>query len=346
MTSFDIRTLDDAKAPAWDGFVNQCPQATFFHRAGWRTVIEDAFGQKCHFLYAERDGQIFGVLPLVLVRSRVFGTRLVSNGWCVAGSPAVTDPEAAFALDAAAASLLASSQAEYIEYRDPQNPHQGQDWVAKEGLYATFDRGIEADEDACLKQIPRKQRAVVRKAVEGPLTWQIDSNIDAFYKLYSLGMRNHGTPVFSKRYIRTLLRVFGSDCDILTVYKDQVPLSSVLNFYFRDRVLPYYTGAAIEARGVGAADLMYFRLMSHAAQRGCRIFDFGRSKLGTGPYSFKKNWGFEPRPVIHEFLLKDGIAVPEVNPNSPKYRWMVATWKRLPLPVANLLGPWVGCQVG
>src|SRR5262249_43190313 len=155
-------------------------------------------------------------------------------------------------------------------------------------------------EELCLKQIPRKQRAVVRKAIESPLVDRIDEDPTNFYRLYSLSMRNLGTPVFSRRYIETLLAVFGEDADILTVYQDERPLSSVLNFYFRDRVMPFYTGADPEARRVGAADLMYYRVMRRAVERGCRTFDFGRSKLGTGPYAFKKNWGFEPRPVIHE----------------------------------------------
>jgi FemAB-related protein (PEP-CTERM system-associated) len=345
-STYQISTLDDAGMAAWDAFVMACPQATFFHRAGWRTVIEKSFGQRCHFLAATRDGAIRGVLPLVLVRSMLFGTRLVSTGWCVGGATAVDEPAAAEALDRAAEALLAGSPAEYIEYRDPANPHTDGRWQIKDGIYASFERPIEADEDGCLKQIPRKQRAVVRKAIESTLTDRIDENAASFYQLYSLSMRNLGTPVFSRRYINSLLEVFGADADILTVYQDERPMASVLNFYFRDKVMPYYTGADPEARKLGAADLMYFRVMRRAAARGYKAFDFGRSKLDTGPYAFKKNWGFEPRPVNHEFLLKAGVAMPDVNPNNPKYQRKIEAWKKLPLPIANLIGPWFGRQVG
>lgn len=344
--AYEVGTLDDAGMASWDAFVLRCPQATFFHRAGWRTVIEKSFGQQCHFLKATRDGEIRGVLPLVLVRSKMFGTRWVSTGWCVGGSTAVDEPEAALALDRAAQALLAGSPAEYIEYRDPANPHTDGSWKVKDGIYASFERTIEAEEDACLKQIPRKQRAVVRKAIESSLVDRVDQDLTSFYRLYSLSMRNLGTPVFSRRYIATLLEVFGPDADILTVYQDERPLASVLNFYFRDKVMPYYTGADPEARKLGAADLMYFKVMRRASARGYRVFDFGRSKLDTGPYAFKKNWGFEPRPVNHEFFLKDGVAMPDVNPNNPKYQRKIEAWKRLPLPIANLIGPWFGRQVG
>lgn len=344
--AYEVSVLDDSGTTGWDEFVERCPQATFFHRAGWRTVIETSFGQRCHFLYAMRDGAIRGVLPLVLVRSRLFGTRLVSTGWCVGGATAVEEPGAAVALDQAAKAILADSVAEYIEYRDPANPHTDGSWQVKDGIYATFERPIEAAEDLCLKQIPRKQRAVVRKAMESSLVDKIDSDPTNFYRLYSLSMRNLGTPVFSRRYISTLLKVFGASADILTVYQDERPLASVLNFYFRDKVMPYYTGADPLARSVGAADLMYFRVMRRAVERGYRVFDFGRSKLDSGPYAFKKNWGFEPRPVIHEFLLKAGATMPDVNPNNPKYQRKIEAWKRLPLPIANLIGPWFGRQVG
>ncbi|MCP5366087.1 MAG: FemAB family PEP-CTERM system-associated protein [Hyphomicrobiales bacterium] len=342
--TYDVRPLDAAGRDRWDAFVQACPEATFFHRAGWHRVIEDSFGQKCHFLAAERDGEIRGVLPLVHVRSPIFGNRLVATGFCVGGAPAVTEDGAMAALDARAVALMDELKAEYLEYRDPARPHP--DWPKKEGLYATFDRPIEADEDENLKQIPRKQRAVVRKALKSDLVDEVNADIDQFYDLYSLSMRNLGTPVFGRRFIANLVDEFGDDCDIVTVSQGGRPLSSVLNFYFKDRVMPYYTGAAPEARRTGAADLQYWRVMRRAVERGYTVFDFGRSKEGTGPYSFKKNWGFEPRPVVLEFRMRSGGPLPDVNPNNPKYKLMIDVWRRLPLPVANAIGPMIGRQVG
>lgn len=347
MHSYSVGTLDGPRdAGRWDAFVAACPDATFFHRAGWCPVLETSFGARCHFLMAERAGAIRGVLPLVEIRSRLFGHRLVSTGWGVGGGAVVEEEAAGAALDIAAENLLARTGAAYIEIRDPACPHGA--WPRRDGLYATFARRTDGpDEAAILKQIPRKQRAVVRKALESDLTWRRDRDVDTCWRLYALSMRNLGTPVFARRYFRTLKAVFGDDVDVLTVGDaGGRPLSSVLTFYFRDRVLPFYTGADPVARRTGAADLMYFHLMRDAWQRGYPVFDFGRSKVGTGPHAFKKNWGFTPRPVIHEFRLAEGRAMPDVNPNNPKYRRLIAAWKRLPLPVANLIGPWVGRQVG
>jgi FemAB-related protein (PEP-CTERM system-associated) len=113
----------------------------------------------------------------------------------------------------------------------------------------------------------------------------------------------------------------------------------VQNFYFRNEVLPYYGGGTAEARHRAGNDFMYWEVMRRAADRGCRLFDFGRSKIGTGAYAFKHNWGFEPSPLNYRWHLAPGAAIPQNNPSNPKYRLFIAAWRKLPLPVANAIGP-------
>jgi FemAB-related protein (PEP-CTERM system-associated) len=332
-----VRELNADIATKWDAFVQECPEATFFHRAGWKTVIERAFGHRTHYLYVERGGTIVGVLPLVEVKSALFGHALISNGFSVCGGPAVTEEAARALLDARAAELLQETGASYVEYRCPARISEG--WASRDNLYANFSGPLPASEDENLKQIPRKQRAVVRKAIGSTLTWHIDDTVERLYDLYAISVRNLGTPVFSKAYFRSLHDVFKGDCDILTVADNGRAVASVMNFYFKGQVLPFYTGSVPEARRLGANDFMYWRLMRHAAERGCHTFNFGRSKVGTGPYDFKKNWGFEPTPITHQYLLRNGTEMPNINPTNSKYALMIAVWKKLPLPIANLLGP-------
>jgi FemAB-related protein (PEP-CTERM system-associated) len=152
--------------------------------------------------------------------------------------------------------------------------------------------------------------------------------------------------VFSAKYFAALCAEFGDDAEILVVEDLGVPIAAVLSFYFRDEVLPYYGGGTPAARSRAGNDAMYWEVMRRAADRGCRIFDFGRSKEGTGAYSFKKNWGFTPTPLNYEFKLRVGDTIPDVNPLNPKYRLMIEMWKRLPLPVANFLGPFLVKNLG
>jgi len=86
---------------------------------------------------------------------------------------------------------------------------------------------------------------------------------------------------------------------------------------------------------------MYWDLMRRAIGRGCRFFDYGRSKKGAGSYDFKKNWGFSPEPLYYECLPIRAREIPDINPMNPKYRLLISSWKRLPLPVSKLLGPMI-----
>jgi FemAB-related protein (PEP-CTERM system-associated) len=166
------------------------------------------------------------------------------------------------------------------------------------------------------------------------------------YAAYAESVRNLGTPVFPAQLFRSVLREFGDSADILVVSDKGRPVASVLSLYMNNMVYPYWGGGTAAARGLRANDAMYFALMRHARDRGCTRFDFGRSKAGTGPAAFKKNWGFEAQPLTYFKRTADGMAPRDVNPMSPKYRLMVATWQRLPLWVANVAGPWLARGLG
>ncbi len=327
----------------WEAFVEQCSDATFFHRAGWKNVIERAFGHRTYFLYAERAGKVEGVLPLAHLRSRLFGNALISSPFCVYGGVAAINIAARSALEKAAEDLAIRLNVDYLELR---NQLSGQaDWPVKD-LYVAFRKRIEPEPEKNFQAIPRKQRAMVRKGIQAGLISEIDSNPERFIAAYSESVRNLGTPVLSRKYFRILHEEFSKDCEVLTISKAGRPISSVLSFYFRDEVLPYYGGSVKEARQLKSNDFMYWELMRLACERGCRWFDYGRSKKGTGSYSFKKNWGFEPEPLCYQYRLVKADKVPDINPLNPKYRLFISLWKYLPLPVANTIGPLLSRSLG
>ncbi len=337
-----IRIVPLESEVAWDKFVQSRPDATFFHLSAWRRVIEAAFAHRAFYVAAEQDGAIVGVLPLTQVRTRLFGHTLISNPFCVYGGPLAASAEAARALARHASALRSKLGAAACEFRCLQEMPADwldEEWQVRDVLYATFRRTISLDDDANLKSIPRKQRAVVRKGIERGLTATTDRNVEQLHTIYAQSVRNLGTPVFSRQYFRILADTFGTAMDVITVQDKGTAVAAVMNFYWRDEVIPYYGGGTSAARSCQGNDFMYWEVMRRAAARGCRLFDFGRSKQGTGSFSFKKNWGFTPAKLPYRILVAPGQPIPEVNPLNPKYRLMIAAWKRLPLPVANLVGP-------
>lgn len=337
----------DGDNQRWDNFVHAHADGTFFHLSGWFRVLRDGLGHKPWYLMATQAGNVVGVLPLAQVKSLLFGHHLSGLPFCVYGGPLAANESIETALLLAAKKLAQQQEVDDLEIRSakPFLSEKSGEWLQKD-LYFTFRRALSDDSEVNLKAIPRKQRAMVRKAVAANLHHTIDTDWQDFLYCYDTSVRNLGTPAFPRTYFKVLKEVFGAYIDILTVRLDQQPISSVLSFYYKDEVLPYYGGGNERARVLAANDYMYWQLMEHAREKGVKTFDFGRSKQGTGAFAFKKNWGFEPQALPYHYHLVRAKSMPEINPNNPKYALLITVWKKLPLSVSRMLGPLISRYVG
>lgn len=335
---------------AWDAFVGAAPLATPFHSRAWCDAVTAATGHVCYPVAARADdGTLRAILPLHHIRSPLFGQALVASGFAVGGGICSIDPRADALLADAATTLAARLGVGAVELRGGSAP-TAPGWTTDDQTYAGFARDLASDDAAELLAIPRKQRAEVRKALDGSLTVTTGTGAGEradHYRVYATSVRNLGTPVFPRKLFDAVLDRFGPDgADILTVRQDGRALASVLSLYWRGTVMPYWGGGLAEARGTRANERMYYALMNHARARGCTRFDFGRSKVGTGPYAYKKNWGFAPEPLAYGRWTAPGEAPRDTNPASAKYRMQVDLWKRLPLWLANRVGPVIARGLG
>jgi FemAB-related protein (PEP-CTERM system-associated) len=342
----DVRRADlasPADCAAIDAFLDLQAHTTPFHRRAWVEAVTKGCGHKGHYLIA-RDEAVRGVLPLHEVHSVLFGRALVSSGFAVGGGILADDNAIAEALGNAAWSLAAETSCPTIELRGGMLPAG---WAQDTMTYLNFARALTDGDEAELLAIPRKQRAEVRKALGNNLTIDVGcarADRAAHYAVYAESVRNLGTPVFPRGLFDAVLDAFGKDADVLTVRKDGVPLASVLSLYHRGTVMPYWGGGTAAARSARANDMMYFALMRHARNRGCDHFDFGRSKAGTGAAAFKHNWGFEGVPLA--YAKRSSGKAREINPLDPKFSRKVHLWQKLPLPIANLVGPMIARGLG
>jgi FemAB-related protein (PEP-CTERM system-associated) len=343
MMELKVRELTKDDFERWDSYVDNHPGATFFHRAAWKTVLKRAFGHSTFFLYAERNGAIEGLLPLARIKSLLFGDTLISTPFCAYGGIVADNDDAMSALRHAACDLAERLGVGSLELRNRQP--SGENWPTKE-LYVTFRKEIAPEVEDNMMAIPRKQRAMVRKGIKAGLHSELDDGWERLYRIYAESVRNLGTPVFPAKLFRILREVFGPDCGVLIVTQEQQDIAGVMSFYFRDEVIPYYGGSLPVSRSVKGNDFMYWELMTRSCEQGIRIFDYGRSKIGTGSYSFKKNWGFTPEPLSYEYYLVKSDSIPEVNPMNPKYQMFIRAWRKLPLPVANVIGPMLARNLG
>ncbi|MDY7097990.1 MAG: FemAB family XrtA/PEP-CTERM system-associated protein [Pseudomonadota bacterium] len=315
--------------------------ASLFHRPAWLKAVEAGTRQKAVGLICEQLGAITGWLPLSQVRSMLFGKALVSSGFGVGGGVCCASEEAGNALVQEAQAIAVAGGFASIELRGGALP-TGDGWQHSEDKHSGFIADLAEDDDAQLKWIPRKARAEVRKGLKNDFPVRIgrsDDDLRAHYAVYSESVRNLGTPVFPAKLFSAMLDAFPDSSDILTVFKDGQPISSVLNFYHGGAVMPFWGGGTYAARDARSNDVMYYELMLHARRKGMQRFDFGRSKNESGPWKYKKNWGFEPEPLTYAEWTAPGQEARDVDPTSEAYSRKIELWKKLPLPVANAIGP-------
>lgn len=329
----------DARVEAW---LEQQADATIFHTPRWGRAVERGAGQRFAPLLAEESGAVTGWLPLTHVRSWLFGDALVSSGFAVGGGM-IGDHRALDALGDAVVTQARALRARGVELRGGHLPSE---FTADDATNVGFVRALAETREAELAAIPRKHRAEVRKGLAAKLT--VATGRDErqrleHYRCYATSVRNLGTPVFPRSLFDAVLDAF-PDADILTVSLDGEPLASVLSLYWRGAVMPYWGGGTRQARGLRANERMYFELMDHARARGCTRFDFGRSKAGSGPAAYKRNWGFDPAPLTYGQWASDG-APRDVSAQSPRYQMMVRTWRKLPIGLANSVGPAIARQL-
>lgn len=338
----NVRLAEDKDGPSWDSFVEGNPKGTFFHRFGWRQVIEDELQHEAIYMLAEMDGDIVGVLPLAHVKTTFFGNALISTPFLVYGGP-VSDSDAVHsALIDAAVNEAKTRNVDYLEVRSRENLRP--EWPTKTD-YVTFRRTICSDNEANLKDVPRKQRAMIRKASAAGLLPRVDDNVESLYNVLTECKRNLGTPFFGKSLLKRIKDVFGDQVEVLSILNQQQVICAVMSFKFRDEILPYYGGGGKRAREASGNDFMYWAVLSRAAESGQTLFDFGRSKRDTGAFNFKRNWGFSPETLFYQYYLVRSKEIPQNSPTNPKYALFVSLWRRLPLPLARILGPYLARQL-
>ncbi|WP_165314151.1 FemAB family XrtA/PEP-CTERM system-associated protein [Vibrio ziniensis] len=341
-----IKTATSSDLQLWDEYVHQHPKGSFFHLSGWIKVINGAFQHKHHYIMAVQNEKIVGLLPLFEQKSHLFGHALISTPFCVYGGVIADNQFIERKLEDAAYKLGCQLNVDYIELRDREYKESYSPWV-EHCHHSTFSCGIADTPEEILTAVKRKQRAVIRHSLNNNLHWDNSPSPELCYDVYAESVRNLGTPVFNKKLFTLLTQVFGEQCETLIIRTaDNTPISSVLSFYYKDEVLPYYGGGTLDARALKSNDFMYYQLMCIARNKGNTKFDFGRSKQDSGSYNFKKNWGMQEEHLHYRIALIKSQQAPNLSPNNPKYKYFIAIWQKLPLSLSRLIGPYLSKYLG
>lgn len=342
---FEIAFIESGKPhlyQAWDRYVSAANNGTFFHLTGWTNVIKKTFGHQPHFLYAHNKGTFCGILPLILVETRLFGKMLVSNAFAAYGGAVADSGEIKSALIQEAIELGKHLNVDYVEFRLIENGHI-MAGVQQSDLYVTFRQELFDTPDENFSTMPREARRLVRRAKESGLWAEFGgrNRLDEFYRVYANNMHDLGTPVFPRKLFENFLQEFPENTDILCVWLGHEVVAAVLSFYHRDTVMPYYGGSMSQYNNnrVAPNHFLYWSLMEESIKRGYKWLDFGRSKVNTGSYHFKRHFGIQPQPLHYQYALLNIRELPNLNPLNPRYQKMIKLWKQLPFSITKLVGP-------
>jgi FemAB-related protein (PEP-CTERM system-associated) len=329
----------------FDEYVERHPGATFFHDSAWRDLVVRHFpAHRPRYLEARRGERRVGVLPLFETRSPLSGPALVSLPYAVYGGPLASDEAAARALRERLEAMVHGGKLRFAELRC-RDVQPGFAELPRSPTYATFVRELPADPEECLAMIPRKSRASTRQARDkhGLAFVEAPERLDEFHRLFVLNKQRLGSPAFARDWFGDLLRLGRRRTRLHLVLRGKEVLVAVLSFLHREAAgdvwNPYYSGSAPHADRLAASNFAYWQLMRVAADEGFRRFDFGRSRVGTGPYDFKRNMGFEPAPLPYCFVLNAGAAIPAVNPGNERFSLAQDVIRALPYGAARALGP-------
>jgi serine/alanine adding enzyme len=333
-----ISTVEN-EAAAWDSFVRGAEGATAYHGFGWRAVFAKSFGHPCHYLAAIDDnGEWQGVLPLVHMRSRIFGNFLVSLPFVNYGGLLSRNEEAAGLLLGAAENLRRSCGAAHVELRHIAPASQA---LPTKQHKVTMILGLAGSTDDQWKAFDPKLRNQIRKAQKSGLEFKrghLDL-LDGFYEVFARNMRDLGTPVYSRRFFRNVMEAFPDTTAIIAVLHEDKTIAAGIASWFGSRIEVPWASSIKDYKALCPNHMLYWQAISFAIEHGFREFDFGRSTPNEGTYNFKKQWGARPVALHWQYLIDTNGQLPELNPANPRFRTAIRVWQRLPVSVTKLLGP-------
>lgn len=333
-----VRISVCTSAEGWDSFLATQACGSFYHRFAWKDINEQNFGHETYFLTAQRADRIVGVFPLVLVSSRLFGRILCSMPFVNYGGPCSADPEAMALLLDELMALVARLRVDYTEIRALE-PLAREFPTALHKVSMTI--ALQPNPDTLWNAYTSKHRTNIRRIYKNNLrvvSGHLDQ-LDAFYTVLAHSWRQHGTPIYRRRYFADILNAFPQETRIFVVYQDDQPIAAAFNGYYRDTVEGMWAGTDARFRSLQASYVLYWEMIKDSCEHGFAHYHLGRSTIESGSESFKKKWNADSKQLYWHYVMPAGQPMPQLNVDNPRYRLAIELWRRLPTRLTTLIGP-------
>jgi serine/alanine adding enzyme len=331
--------INTAGKDAWDHFVHCSPEATYAQLYGWKNVLQESYGQPSFNFECWDGDELVGIMPVFHFKSMLFGNQLVSMPYLDTGGPLFKDQlTCQDLLNAVKVKALELGSDVCLRSLDDNLC----DWP-RQTEKVTMHLPLQQEPDQMLKVFSSARRNRIKKAVKNGLkvSFHREDGLDRFYNIFTNNMRDLGSPVHSKKFFKEILATFKDETGLLVVYdiKDK-PIGAGLYFRFNDLLALPWVSSLRDSFKLNPNIIMYWELIKWGCQTGAKTFDFGRSSLDSGTYEYKRQWGANPVPLFwYHHLKTDGRSIEAINSSSKKNQLLIDWWKKLPLSVANFIGP-------
>jgi FemAB-related protein (PEP-CTERM system-associated) len=329
---------------AWNAFVQTSPQASFYHRAEWRTVTEQSFGHRTAYLAAAEGSQIHGVFPIVRLKSALFGTIGCSMPFVNYGGPAANTPEIERLLLEAAGGVADEWGVDYLEIR---SRHDLGERFPSSHHKVSMTIELEPDPDTIWNAFDRTHRKEIRRAYKNGFTAKFGPELmNDFYTVLSESWRDLGTPIYADTYLRTVLETFPEATRVCVVYaEDGTPAAAAFVGLHNGIVEGMWLGMRGAYRRQLVGYVLYWELIKNACESGFKRFHLGRSTAESGAEQFKKKWNAEAKQLYWQYVLRTRNQIPKLSVTNPRYHLAIKAWQKLPIPVTQMLGPFIARSI-
>jgi serine/alanine adding enzyme len=333
-----VRLAENDDCKHWNKYAAQHRQSTYCHRWEWQDIFRKSFKAKPYYYLAESNNKIVGIFPVIYMKSLLFGRYMISLPWLDYGGPVADSEEIAEQLISSTENKAQDLGCQFLEMRAVRRrlPNYTEKLEKRE-----FHLDLSCGQDEVWKSFDSKARNQVRKGEKSGLIIKFGKAdlLDEFYKIFSRNMRDLGTPVWPKNLFLKIFEYFGDTSEIALVGMKGEPIAAALLLHYREFSAVPSASARREFLHYCPNNFMYWEIIKRCIERGSKIFDFGRSSEGAGTFRFKKQWVKNPKEQVWQYQLYAKDSLPELNPNNPKFKMLIGIWRKLPVPLANLIGP-------
>src|SRR6266581_7089694 len=368
--AYKIKCAGNLDRDIWDSYVGNHPDASLFHRFGWREVIHRTYAHATYYLMASEEepdaaprsadgarrsaGSVLGVLPLAHLKRGIFGNCLVSLPFVDSGGILASCREAEEILLSEAIKIGRATGASRIELRHEQplascnevsafcsETSQEPLQIATRSDKVRMLLNLPDSSEMLMKSFKSKLRSQIAKPLKEGLTSRTGGVelLEDFYKVFLVNMRDLGSPVHSIKLMRHVLSEFSESSKIIVIYKAKEAVAAALVVGFEKMLRNPWASSLRKYASLSPNMLLYLRVLEYACDNGYQVFDFGRSSAGEGTYKFKEQWGAAPAPLYWHYISLDGELPDPESSGKERFEKAIRYWQKLPLVVTRVIGP-------